>query len=186
MLKAQPDLQTSNSVLADGRVVLTRRVHASVDEVWAVLADGWRYATWMVGVARIRDVDREWPLPGSRLHHSGGLWPIVTDGHTDVLACEPGRQLLLEACGWPAGTARVRIMVNASERHGSIVRLAGDVTNGPGRIIPRAARQRLIASRNVETLRRLALIAEGRHTLEHRHVLCGAEDGRGSAWRRTS
>jgi hypothetical protein len=43
--KAPSDLQTHTSTLADGRMVVTRRVHAGVDEVWAVLADGWQYAT---------------------------------------------------------------------------------------------------------------------------------------------
>lgn len=182
--QAQPDLQTRISTLADGRMVVTRRVHGPADEVWAVLADGWLYATWVVGASRIRDVDRQWPQVGSRLHHSFGLWPVLIDDHTEVLGCDPGRQLVLEARGWPAGAARVRIMVSAAGTHGSVVRLAADVSDGPGRLIPRPARQMLIAFRNEEALRRLALIAEGRHTLQQRLSSPGTKDNQGSARRR--
>jgi len=38
-----------------------------------------------------------------------------------------------------------------------------DAVAGPGLVVPRAARQAAIAVRNTEALRRLALIAEGRH-----------------------
>jgi hypothetical protein len=184
--QAQPDLHTRISTLADGRMVITRRVHAHVDDVWTVLADGWLYATWVVGASRIRDVDPQWPQVGSRLHHSFGVWPVVVDDHTEVLRCDPGRQLVLKARSWPAGAARVRIMVSATGAHGSVVRLAEDVTDGPGRLIPRSARQMLIASRNEEALRRLALIAEGRHTLHQRLSFLSTVDNQGSAWRRTS
>ena len=37
-----------------------------------------------------------------------------------------------------------------------------DATAGPGKLIPRAARQLLIVPRNKESLQRLALLAEGR------------------------
>ena len=33
-------------------------VEAAPDAVWAVLADGWLYPTWVVGTVKIRDVDR--------------------------------------------------------------------------------------------------------------------------------
>ena len=36
-------------------------VEAPVDAVWAVLADGWSYAGWVVGASHIRDVDTGWP-----------------------------------------------------------------------------------------------------------------------------
>jgi hypothetical protein len=163
MPQAQPDLQTRTSTLADGRTVVTRRIHAPAAEVWAVLADGWLYATWVVGASRIRAVDPQWPDPGSRLHHSFGVWPALIDDHTDVLTADPGRELLLKARGWPAGESRIRIKVTGIGTHGSIVSIAEDTIGGPGRLIPQRARQLLISRRNSEALRRLALIAEGRH-----------------------
>ena len=156
------DLCSQASTTADGRAVITRRVHAPAKDVWSILADGWLYATWVVGASRIRQVEPEWPHPGSRLHHSFGVWPALIDDHTEVLTCDPG-QLLLKARGWPAGEAHVRVKVTDNGHHGSIVGIMEDAVSGPGRLIPRPARQLLIAPRNTEALRRLALIAEGRH-----------------------
>jgi hypothetical protein len=139
-------------------------VHASTDAVWSVLADGWMYATWVVGASRIRAVEPQWPRQGARIHHSFGVWPALIDDHTEVLTCDPGRELLLKARGWPAGEAHVRITVTpASTPNISIISMTEDVTSGPGHLIPRPARQLLITPRNTEALRRLALIAEG-HT----------------------
>jgi uncharacterized protein YndB with AHSA1/START domain len=159
------DLHTRASTSADGRTVITRRVHAPADVVWSVLADGWLYANWVVGASRIRDVDPDWPRPGSRLHHSFGVWPALIDDHTQVLTADPGRTLVLKARGWPAGEAQVRIQVTANGPDGSTISITEDAIAGPGRLLPRPMRQLLIGPRNTETLRRLALIAEGHHRL---------------------
>ncbi len=129
-----------------------------------MLADGWMYATWVVGASRVRLVDPQWPAPGSRLHHSIGIWPALINDHTEVLTADPGRELLLKARGWPAGEATVRIRVTpGSTPDTSSVSIVEDATSGPGKLLPRAARQLLIAPRNTESIRRLAFIAEGRH-----------------------
>jgi hypothetical protein len=155
------DLHT-NPITASGNAVVTRRVHASPDAVWAVLANGWMYATWVVGACRIRAVEAHWPQPGSRVHHSFGVWPAVINDHTEVLACTPHRELLLKARGWPAGEAHVRIRITpGATPGGSIISIVEDAVSGPGRLIPRPARQLMITPRNTEALRRLALIAEG-------------------------
>ena len=151
------------STLADGRAVISRRVRAPAEDIWSVLADGWLYANWVVGASRVREVDPGWPSPGSRLHHSFGLWPVVINDSTEVLAWDPGRELLLKARGWPVGEAHVRVKLSSDGTGGSTVSIAEDATTGPGSLIPRPARQLLIGPRNVEALRRLALIAEGRH-----------------------
>jgi uncharacterized protein YndB with AHSA1/START domain len=162
MPQAQPDLYTRSSTTADGRAVITRRVHAPAEVVWSVLADGWLYATWVVGASRIRAVEQEWPNPGSRLHHSFGVWPALIDDHTEVVSADPGHELILKSRGWPAGEAHVRIKVTPTGFDDSVLSIAEDATGGPGRFVPRAVRQRLIGPRNTEALRRLALIAEGK------------------------
>ena len=162
MAQDPTDLHTRTSSTSDGNAVITRSVHAPPDAVWAVLADGWMYATWVVGASRIRAVEPHWPQPGSKVHHSFGIWPALINDHTEVLACDPGRELLLKARGWPAGEAHVRIHLTPGATPGSsVVSIVEDATGGPGRLIPRAARQLLITPRNTEALRRLALIAEG-------------------------
>lgn len=149
---------------ADQHAVLRRRVQAPPQAVWSVLADGWVYATWVVGTSRIRKVEGSWPAPGSQIHHSFGVWPAVIDDTSEVVACDPGRELVLRARGWPIGEAQVRIRLEEPEPGVTEVSIVEDVVRGPARwVAPRLMRQVLIAPRNVETLRRLAHLAEGRH-----------------------
>lgn len=139
-----------------------RGVKATPDDVWAVLADGWTYAGWVVGASRIRAVDADWPDPGTRIHHSVGVWPLLIDDHTEALAAEPGRLLVLRARAWPIGEARVELRLEAAGVGATLVTMEEDVVAGPGRMLPRPARDVLIAQRNTEALRRLAHLAEGR------------------------
>ena len=109
----------------------------------------------------MRDVDEGWPAPGTKLHHSFGTWPLLIDDTTEVLDLQPDRRLVLQARGWPVGTARVEITVEAADG-GSLVSIAEDVSDGPARLIPQPVRVAGIDVRNRETLRRLAYLAEGR------------------------
>jgi len=136
-------------------------VNADPQQVWKVLADGWLYPLFVVGASRMREVDESWPAPGSRLHHSVGAWPALLDDKTEVLACDPGRSLRLRAHAWPAGRAEVELTVVPCPE-GSEVTIVEDVTSGPGRLVPKPLRDPQISWRNVETLRRLAFLAERR------------------------
>ena len=138
-----------------------RVVHASPESVWAVLADGWLYPLWVVGAARIRGVDPTWPQPGARLHHSAGVWPALLDDETRVRAAEPGRRIELRAKGWPLGEADVVLELEPVDA-GTRVRLHEDAAEGPGRLLPEPLRRPILTWRNTETLRRLALLVEGR------------------------
>ena len=143
-------------------MAVQRRVNCSPDQVFDVLNDGWIYPVWVVGASRMRDVDDDWPAPGSRLHHSFGVWPLVIDDTTEVLEIEPGKRLVMEARGWPIGKARVEITVEA-DGDGSLITISEDVTGGPAQLVPEPVRQPTIDFRNRETLRRLGYLAEGRH-----------------------
>jgi len=109
----------------------------------------------------MRDVDDGWPAPGTKLHHSFGVWPLVIDDTTEVLEFQPGKRLVLEARGWPVGKARVDITVEP-DGDGSLVSIAEDVTDGPAKLVPEPIRVTGIDVRNRETLRRLAYLAESR------------------------
>jgi uncharacterized protein YndB with AHSA1/START domain len=141
---------------------ISRRIEASPEQVFAVLSDGWLYPSWVVGASRIRDVDQTWPQVGSRLHHSFGVWPLVVDDTTEVLECEPDRRLVLQARGWPAGEATVKLQLEADGAGFCRVTMAEDASSGPGTLIPPALRQPPIRFRNTESLKRLAYLAEGR------------------------
>src|SRR5215204_2061677 len=84
-------------------------VRASREQVFAVLADGWSFAGWVVGASHIRDVDPGWPAVGSRIHHSVGPWPLVVSDVTVVREVQPPRLIELDARLWPLGAARVRL-----------------------------------------------------------------------------
>jgi uncharacterized protein YndB with AHSA1/START domain len=143
-------------------MAVQRRLNCSPEQVFAVLHDGWLYPLWVVGASRMRGVDEAWPAPGTKLHHSFGVWPLLIDDTTKVLELESGRRLVLEARGWPVGQARVEITVEATGG-GSLVSIAEDVSDGPARLVPQPVRVAGIDVRNRETLRRLAYLAEAHH-----------------------
>ena len=139
----------------------TRTVSATPEQVWEVLADGWLYPLFVVGASRMRDVDESWPAVGARLHHSVGTWPLLIDDTTEVLEIEEGRRLLLKARGWPAGEAHVDISLRP-DGHATLVTMEEDATAGPGVLVPKPLRDAQLHWRNVEALRRLAFVVEGR------------------------
>ena len=161
------DRSDRSDVLGDAATV-SRVVAAPPADVWAVLADGWFYPLWVVGASRIRGVDEHWPEPGSCLHHSVGVWPLVVDDTTEVLSCEPGHNLLLRARAWPSGEAQVLVLLRPEGR-GTCVTIREDAAAGPLRLVPGSLRRLVIAPRNVESLRRLAHLAEGRAVHEPVH-----------------
>ena len=139
----------------------SRTIAATPDQVWSVLADGWLYPLFVVGAARMRAVDDTWPAVGSRLHHSVGTWPVLIDDTTEVLEVEEGRRILLLARAWPAGQAHVDITVRP-DGASSVVTIEEQATAGPGALIPKPVQDVQLHARNIETLRRLAFVVEGR------------------------
>jgi len=140
----------------------TRRlIKATPEQVWDVLADGWLYPLWVVGATRMRAVEDDWPAAGAKIHHSAGVWPLVIDDNTEVVESDPPSLLRLKARGWPLGEARVTIRLAPADG-GTHVDIDEDATDGPGALVPAVLREPGIRWRNVESLRRLAFLAEGR------------------------
>lgn len=139
--------------------LVRRTVKAPPAAVYAVLADGWTYSDWVVGTAHIRDVDPSWPAPGARLHHKAGPWPISLNDMSTVVAVEPERLLELRAGLWPLGEATVRITLEPAGE-ATVVTMHEDFHAGPLHFIKNKINDLLLHRRNVETLRRLADIAE--------------------------
>ena len=152
----------------DGVVTITRDVDAPARAVWDALADGWSYATWVVGASRVREVDDGWPGEGSQIHHSFGIWPLVINDTSRVGRSTGEAELGLTARGWPAGEARVVIRITPRGEGACTVAIEEDAVSGPGTLVPKPARQLAIGPRNVEALRRLAFLAEGRHRNDDR------------------
>lgn len=142
-----------------GTAVVRRTIRTTPDRVWAVLADGWLYPSWVVGASRMRDVEAGWPRVGSKLHHSVGLWPLLIDDRTEVLDSEPGRRLRLKAHGWPAGAAEVLVELEATGASTQVT-IQEDAVAGAATLVPAPLRQLTVVPRNREVLRRLAFLAE--------------------------
>ncbi|NMR21289.1 SRPBCC family protein [Cellulomonas fimi] len=157
-------------------VTVERTFHCPPHAVLDVLADGWTYAIWVVGTSRIRAVDASWPSPGSQIAHSAGLWPVLLDDTTVCRRWDPSGRIELQARGWPLGEARVVLEVVPRPGGTCTVRISEDAVRGPGTLVPKPIRSAVIGSRNTETLRRLQMLAEGRHG-RHTSAAEGSPDG---------
>jgi uncharacterized protein YndB with AHSA1/START domain len=131
------------------------------DRVFAVLADGWAYASWVVGAAHIRQVDDDWPALGSRIHHSVGSWPVMVKDVSQVLEVETDRRLALKVKAWPLGEGVVRVELTPNGS-GTVATMSEEFTDGPGKLLPEAVIGPLLKARNLESLRRVSDIAVNR------------------------
>lgn len=134
-------------------------------DVFAVLEDGWSYGMWVVGAARIRDVDQTWPKVGSRIHHSVGAWPVLLSDTTEVEAVDAPRRLQLKVRAWPAGEGRVVLTCTPRGDRTEVV-MEERAVSGPAQLLPAPAQDLVLHPRNVEALQRLAYLAE-HHARSH-------------------
>jgi uncharacterized protein YndB with AHSA1/START domain len=140
--------------------IVQRTVQAPPEQVFRVLADGWSYSDWVVGTVHVRDVDADWPAEGSRLHHKAGPWPLSLEDSSVVLAVTPDRRLKLNAGLWPLGEAVVDIHLEPAGRSATKVTMHEEFERGPLRWARSKLNDILLHRRNIESLRRLADIAE--------------------------
>jgi hypothetical protein len=140
---------------------LTQRVmHCSPEDVFGVLADGWSYGSWVVGSARIRDVDEGWPAEGTQIHHSVGLWPALINDTSQVERVSPPFRLQMRVRAWPTGEGRV-VLTCKPKGEATTVTIEERAVSGPAVLVPAAVQDVLLNLRNRESLRRLAYLAEG-------------------------
>lgn len=108
----------------------------------------------------MRAVDAHWPQPGAKLHHASGIWPAVTRDETVVESSTDNSRLELTARGRPLGEARVVITLTAQGNDATRVDLTETPIAGPGKWLHNPVTEQLLTRRNVESLARLAAIAE--------------------------
>jgi hypothetical protein len=143
-------------------------MQCSPEDVFDVLSDGWVYATWVVGAARIREVDRDWPAAGAEIHHSVGLWPLLLSDTTVVERVDAPRELQLRVKAWPAGEGRVVIRCVPVAQGGTEVTMEERGTSGPAALVPAKVQDVALHLRNAEALRRLDDLAVHREAARHR------------------
>ncbi|MBJ7330937.1 MAG: SRPBCC family protein [Solirubrobacteraceae bacterium] len=129
--------------------------------VWDVLADGRNYGYWVVGSSEIRDVDNDWPAVGSRFHHKVGWGPLKVADHTRVDESRAPIRLKLRAKARPLGTAEVTMQLHPHAR-GTRVVMTEDAGDRLTALVFNPLTHLLVRGRNVESLRRLKELAEGR------------------------
>ncbi len=139
--------------------ITERLVHASPEAVWDVLADPDAYAYWVVGSKDIRDADPSWPADGTRFHHTVGVGPLSIRDHTEVVRAERPHRLLLHAKARPAGRAKVELLL-VPRGNDTLVEMREEPASPLGRLGHNPVADLLLHGRNVESLRRLAELAE--------------------------
>ncbi len=129
-----------------------------VEQVFAVLADPYRYHEWVVGAKEVRGVDGKWPEPGSIFHHTIGIGPLTLHDNTECLEVEEPNRILLEARGRPLGRARIEVRLTEAPE-GTRVTMDEVAVSPPMMKLLNPLIDPLIQLRNVEALRRLAVAA---------------------------
>ncbi|MEV7232133.1 SRPBCC family protein [Polymorphospora sp. NPDC051019] len=140
-------------------IQVCRTVPTAAERIFAVLANGWSYASWVVGAAHIRAVDDGWPAVGTRVHHRVGPWPLHIEDRTVVRKMEPDRLLELDTYAGPLGVARVRLTLEPISNTTTRIRLGWMAVAGMARFLPKAALSPVLRLRNAETLHRVEDLA---------------------------
>lgn len=151
----------SSPAAADSSFTVKRDTTATRQQVWDVIANGWTYSQWVVGNTRMRAVDPDWPAPGSKIHHTIGIWPVVLNDETVVESCVPNEELVLRAKGRPFGGALITLRLHDTD-NGSRVEMAEVPVGGPLDWVPRRLALMLAYPRNRECTERLVALAERR------------------------
>jgi hypothetical protein len=144
-------------------------VGVAPDEVFALLLDAYAYPKWVIGTRQIRDVDRDWPRPGARSHHSVGVGPLSTRDSTTVLGSRPPFDLELEVRARPLGVARVSLRLSDAGGGRCRTVLDEEPIAGPWAGLRGRAWDAVVCVRNALSLWRLRRLAESRHG-KHGHA----------------
>jgi hypothetical protein len=145
----------------DSPLTVTRDTTATRQQLWNVIADGWTYSQWVVGNTRMRAVETSWPAPGSKIHHTIGIWPVVLNDETEVESCTPQEELVLLAKTRPFGGARITLRL-FDTANGSRIEMAEVPVGGPLNWVPRRLALAAVYPRNRECTARLVALAERR------------------------
>ncbi|MGX1274113.1 SRPBCC family protein [Streptomyces phaeoluteigriseus] len=137
-----------------------RLIKTSPQRVWAVLADGDRYADWVVGTAESRPVRGQWPQVGAEIGYEVRIGPVRLTNETVVRRCEEGAALELEARAGVLGTARIAIELRPWGEH-CLVIVDEHPLQGVGGTLHNAGVEALIQLRHRTMLARLAAVCEG-------------------------
>ncbi|MEU9171622.1 SRPBCC family protein [Streptomyces sp. NPDC048420] len=136
-----------------------RLIKAGPSDVWAVLADGHRYAEWVVGTSESEPVRGKWPQTDAAIRFQVPLGPLRLVNETVVRRCEEGVALELEAYAGILGTARIAIELRPWGEH-CLAIVDEHPLQGAGGRLHNAGFEALIQLRHRTMLARLARLCE--------------------------
>ncbi|KUN04485.1 polyketide cyclase [Streptomyces canus] len=136
-----------------------RLIKVSPSAVWTVLADGHRYAEWVVGTSRSEPVRGQWPHQDAAIRFQIPLGPLKLVNETVVRRCEEGVSLELEAHAGPLGTARIAIELRPWGEH-CLAIVDEHPLQGAGGRLHNVGFEALIQMRHRTMLARLARLCE--------------------------
>ena len=93
--------------------------------------------------------------------HASGIWPAALRDETEALKMAPTQRLVMTARVRPFGEARIELTLKP-DGDGTMVQMTETPTTGLGRWIHSPVTERLLVRRDVESLARLAALAEHR------------------------
>ena len=143
------------------RTKVSVEIGAPPDRVFAALTDAWLLPVWVVGATHIRDVDDNWPEPGSMVHHQVGAWPLAISDVTAVVECTPPTRLVLQGRAWPFGEVYIELTVEP-QGAGSLVTMGEAPSFGPARLLDNPLQRWVLSRRNRECLQQLRAVVENR------------------------
>ncbi|MDH6456009.1 MULTISPECIES: SRPBCC family protein [unclassified Streptomyces] len=137
-----------------------RLIRVDPSAVWDVLADGHRYAEWVVGTSRSEPVRGQWPHKDAALRFQVPIGPLKLVNETVVRHCEEGVSLELEAHAGVLGTARIAIELRPWGEE-CLVIVDEHPLRGAGGRLHNVGFDALIQLRHRTMLARLAKLCEG-------------------------
>lgn len=141
--------------------VTEKQIAASPSAVWAVLADPDCYAGWVVGCRDIRAADNGFPRVGTRFHHTLALGPFNLKDYSEVVENAAPHRLVLHVKARPFGRGYVELNLVPTDGGTHLEMREGPLSPG-ARLGHNPVADLALHGRNVEALRRLAALAEGR------------------------
>ncbi|MET7656265.1 MULTISPECIES: SRPBCC family protein [unclassified Streptomyces] len=136
-----------------------RLIKASPRTVWGVLADGDRYAEWVVGPSSSQQVEGDWPQVDATIAYEIRLGPVSLTNETVVRRCQEPEALELEARAGVLGTARIAFELRPWGRH-CLVILDEHPLQGVGGLLHNAGVEVVTQIRHRALLGRLAKVCE--------------------------
>lgn len=138
-----------------------RLIKASPETVWSVIADGSRYAQWVVGTSASRPERGRWPQVDATIRYEVCLGPLRLGNETIVRRCVEGTALELEAQAGPLGTARIALELRPWGED-CLVIVDEHPLRGAGGLVHNAGLEVLLQLRHRAMLARLAHLCESK------------------------